>query len=311
MANTISGLARQAVSAADHDFDLGAPKLKPADIITFLLIGAQKAGTTWLYSMLKEHPDIFLADAKEVHFFDWKRHYALGEDWYLHHFADRKAERHVGEFTPDYMWTHHSHAEGINSDRHFDVPEKVHAMLPDIKLLVSLRNPVTRAVSAFHHNRTRGRIPLNKSLRDMKDHFGILSMSRYDIQLEAWLKHYDLSRFCILFYETDIKPDTAKMSTINRVCDHLGAEPMQALPAIGERFNARKDAAMSYLNRVPLFRDKYRGQQVAVAINRMIPDRVQSMLEMHVCEADLAFLQETLEPHNRALETLLGRKLPW
>ncbi|MEM9226182.1 MAG: hypothetical protein AAGA24_06670, partial [Pseudomonadota bacterium] len=68
---------------------------------------------------------------------------------------------------------------------------------------------------------------------------------------------------------------------------------------------------MSYLNRVPLFRDKYRGQQVAVAINRMIPDRVQSMLEMHVSEADLAFLQETLEPHNRALETLLGRKLPW
>ncbi|MEO1405019.1 MAG: sulfotransferase domain-containing protein [Pseudomonadota bacterium] len=285
--------------------------MRPADIITFLLIGVQKSGTTWLHSMLKAHPDIFVPDAKEVHFFDLKAHYSKGVNWYLSQFDGIETETQVGELTPDYMWTHHSEPEAIDPTRHYDVPEKVHALLPDIKLLVSFRNPVDRAISAFHHNRTRGRIPLTKTLRDMKDHFGILSMSRYDLQLEAWLRHFDLSRFCILFYEVDILPDIGKLSTVNRVCDHLEVEQMSDLPNMSRRFNPRGDAAMSYLNRIPILREKYRGQQFARAINRIIPNKVQSLLEMQVSDADTMFLQETLEPHNRALETILGQKLPW
>lgn len=285
--------------------------MRPDEVITFLLIGAQKAGTSWLYSVLKPHPDIFLPDTKELHFFDWPEHYAKGFDWYLSHFADRGEASQVGEFTQDYMWVHHSEREGRFGSRHFDVPDKVHAVLPDIKLLVSLRNPVDRAVSAFHHNRTRGRIPVAKRLRDVKDHFGILSMGRYDLQLKAWLKHYDMERFCILVYEEDIRPDGAKMASLERVCDHLGVARMAEVPDLGKRVNKRGDAALAYLNRVPLLRERYRGQQLVKAVNRLIPAPVQSFLEMEVDAADIAFLQEEFEPHNRALEALLGRKLPW
>ena len=285
--------------------------MKPSETITFLLIGAQKCASSWLYEMLRQHDDIYLPKTKELHFFDWRRHYDKGFNWYMKHFRDRAGESQVGEFTQDYMWVHHSGPEAIDPTRYYDIPEKVHAALPNIKLLVSLRNPVDRAVSAFHHNRLRGRIPVRASLRDMSEHFGILSMGRYDLQLAEWMKLYDRDRFKILIYEEDIKPDRAKVATLNRVFDHLGVSRVKSLPKLDSRVNARLDPAFAYLNQVPVLREKYRGQQVAEKINGLLPTRIQSWLRMDIPQADLDFLAEEFAPHNRRLEEMLERKLPW
>jgi hypothetical protein len=102
----------------------------------FLIIGAQKAGTTSLHVSLRKHPDVWLPRMKEVHFFDWA--YTNGIDWYLEHFEDAGDETVVGETSPFYLF-------------HPAVPERVAAVLPDAKLIAVLRDPVDRAVSHYQY----------------------------------------------------------------------------------------------------------------------------------------------------------------
>jgi len=103
----------------------------------FLVIGAQKAGTTALHGYLRQHPAVFCPDWKELHYFSLK--YPLGERWYLSHFplkATHRSEIAVGEATPAYLFDPRS-------------PARVHAFDPDMKLIVTVRDPVERAYSHY------------------------------------------------------------------------------------------------------------------------------------------------------------------
>ena len=116
---------------------------------TFIIIGAQRAGTTTLFFYLRSHPDIegpkpadsSVSWPKELHFFD--EHFAKGVDWYRAFFplersrARARAEGHdliTGEATPYYLF-------------HPLVPERVATTVPDVRLIVLLRDPIERAYS--------------------------------------------------------------------------------------------------------------------------------------------------------------------
>jgi hypothetical protein len=121
----------------------------------FVIIGAAKAGTTSLYGWLSDHPFVAPATTKEVHYFDYG--YFRGVDWYRSHFPlnsdrDAFAEQHgrpflTGEASPSYI-------------SHYWAPERLARLLPDVKLLVTLRNPVDRAYSQFQMTRREGEEPL-------------------------------------------------------------------------------------------------------------------------------------------------------
>jgi Sulfotransferase domain len=104
----------------------------------FLVIGAQRAGTTLLHRILQAHGKVYVPyRRKEVHYFDW--YFERGPDWYAEFFPDElQASRYqaVGEVTPDYL---------------FDVraPQRIRDLLPHCRLVVSLRNPVQRAYSWY------------------------------------------------------------------------------------------------------------------------------------------------------------------
>jgi hypothetical protein len=110
----------------------------------FLIIGAQKGGTTSLYSYLCQHPEVVAARTKEVQYFS--ENFARGSAWYRRHFpvlVSREPQRllgagrlRTGEATPYYLF--HPHA-----------PKRVRAGLPRVKLIALLRNPIDRAYS--HH----------------------------------------------------------------------------------------------------------------------------------------------------------------
>jgi hypothetical protein len=100
----------------------------------FIIIGAQKGGTTSLYRYLTEHPDVAGASKKEVHFFD--RQYKRGMSWYLSHFPERGAAAVVGEASPNYLF-------------HPEVPARIRRDVPNAKLIALLRNPVDRAYSQY------------------------------------------------------------------------------------------------------------------------------------------------------------------
>jgi hypothetical protein len=118
----------------------------------FLIVGAQRCGTTSLYKSLVQHPGVLSAVLhKGVHYFDTG--YANGPDWYRGHFplaaTAKLVERRLGfppitgESSPYYMF-------------HPLAAERIARMLPDVRLLVALRDPVERAYSAHSHELARG-----------------------------------------------------------------------------------------------------------------------------------------------------------
>ena len=116
------------------------------DLPDFLVIGAQKAGTTALYAYLRWHPAIAGPFWKEVSFFD--RHWSRGEAWYRGQFPLRRNGRLVGEASPSYVF-------------HPLAPERVYALVPDVRLVVLLREPGDRAYSQYQHEVALGREPLS------------------------------------------------------------------------------------------------------------------------------------------------------
>ena len=121
----------------------------------FIIAGAQKAGTTSLYMYLSKHPQLLALSkdskamgGKEVRFFDKLKNYTADIDVYMKNFPavhelselqDLKTSRAVvGESTPNYI-------------RHPECPQRVADLLPDIKIIMLLRNPVDRAYSHYQH----------------------------------------------------------------------------------------------------------------------------------------------------------------
>jgi len=112
----------------------------------FIIVGAQKAGTTSLYHYLARHPDVIPPAHKEIHYFDLNSEKRI--DWYRMHFAryfkenasqneNRKATSIItGEASPYYLF-------------HPNVPRRLASLLPNAKILILLRNPVDRAYSHY------------------------------------------------------------------------------------------------------------------------------------------------------------------
>lgn len=112
----------------------------------FLGIGVARSGTTTAYKVLKRHPDIFMPETKELHFFTSSNqantespdNITTIEEEYRNRFSP-KGSRIGGEISPSYFYFP-------------GTAEKIHAFNPDIKLFCILRNPVDRALSDFHYS---------------------------------------------------------------------------------------------------------------------------------------------------------------
>ncbi|HEY0945318.1 MAG TPA: sulfotransferase [Opitutaceae bacterium] len=187
---------------------------------TFYILGAQKAGTTWLAAMLRQHPDIFIPRQKELHFFNDEARYARGPAWYARQFAGAHAARAIGEATPNYL--------AINTPKAQRVSERIRALTPDATFIVALRNPVSRALSAMFHAARKRRIPFwtnfDRALQDILSHHvdpsDVLSIGRYDVQLESYFRSFPRERFHILVYEEDIVK--RKAETLDNLWQFLG-----------------------------------------------------------------------------------------
>ena len=108
----------------------------PHPLPDFLGIGVQKGGTTTLQRLLECHPQVWLPPEKEVHFFS--RHYARGAQWYSGRFASALADQQCGEITPYYVF-------------HPQAARRIAALLPKVRLIVLLRDPLERCLSHYFH----------------------------------------------------------------------------------------------------------------------------------------------------------------
>jgi len=189
----------------------------------FLCVGAQKSGTTTLFDLLKEHPEIYLPSCKEVHFFDIEKNYKKGIIWYENtFFANWKGEKTIGEITPSYMY--------------FDkVPERIRDMLgSDIKLIFMLRNPIDRAYSHYwmSFRRRYEKESFEKAI-DLEPerlkkgefeqfHFSYIDRGFYAKQIKNYLKFFPKENMLFIIFEDFIK----RMDKIfKEICHFLNVDP--------------------------------------------------------------------------------------
>ena len=111
-------------------------------------IGAARSGTTSLHALLSKHPDVFMAAAKELHFFTYLHPEVGGarlftgetrvmtQTRYEAHFAEASDVRWRGEISPSYLWIP-------------DAAPRIKALIPDARIIILLRDPVERALSEY------------------------------------------------------------------------------------------------------------------------------------------------------------------
>jgi hypothetical protein len=185
----------------------------------FLIVGAQKAGTTSLADYLASHPDAIRPVCKEVHYFDVG--YGRGVEWYRSHFPvgkRRELQRRMlnkrlfaGDASPYYLF------HPLASSRAFQ-------LLPDARIVIMLRDPVDRAYSHYHHERRHRweslsfeqalaaeasrlqgeahRIEGDPAYYSFEhQHFSYLARGIYLPQVKNWLKHYDRDQILVISSE--------------------------------------------------------------------------------------------------------------
>lgn len=171
-------------------------KLTPKDI-SFLIVGAQKSGTTWLANMLKQHPQIFIPAQKEVFYFN--RNFQITPDllnyqfdkpvsWYLSYFEDAKSEQILGEASVGYL------DDEIAA-------KKIFEFNPDIKIIIILRNPVNRSISNYFYYIQDGiidRVPFKEAILEQKP---IITRSLYYRQVKRYLDIFPKNQVKIMFYD--------------------------------------------------------------------------------------------------------------
>jgi len=262
----------------------------------FLIIGGQRCGTSSLFYYLTERPHIISASSKEPHFFD--ENFAKGPGWYRGQFPFAVHKQYVknvlkrdlitGEGTPYYLFYPHA-------------PKRVSEVVPRVKLIALLRNPVDRAYShywievkagfetwsfedAIRGEEKRLAGELEKMLEDENyyshsfRHFSYLTRGIYVDQLQNWLRYFPKEQLVILRSE-DLFQNPA--AVLKQTLEFLGV-PSGELKK--DYKNYRRPSKKGYRNKV-------------------VPPKMNPA--MRKC------LTEYFEPHNARLYDLLGVNFGW
>jgi hypothetical protein len=251
---------------------------------SYLIVGAQKAGTSALSNFLGQHPDILPSKPKEVHYFDIN--YARSKGWYLTHFplkAQLGSHRITGEASPYYMF--HPHAM-----------ERIKTVLPDVKIIIMLRNPVSRAISQYFKSLKSGveTLPMEEAMRTEE----VRLKDEYDAMIAD--PSYQSRHYQSLSY----KARGIYYPQVKRCLDLFGREQVLVLKSE----DMLSDKARSVLREVFSF--------LEVDEDFVIPDmepknvgksRYTSDVPAEVTE----YLSEFFKPHNKQLYEYLDRDFGW
>ena len=251
----------------------------------FLVVGAQKAGTTSLYNYLIQHPKVIGNESwKEIRYFDLPENYSRGLGWYLGNFPSKrkKGDRLTFDASPSYLY--------------FDyVPELIKKDLGNIKMIAILRNPVDRAYSAWQMYHSFADNP-HDHLRNIADQrtfkqaiddelkglsakypYDYINRGKYADQLQNYYKHFSQENLLVINFN-QFKEDIETL--LNNVCDFLNIE----------RFSPEK---LQEFKQTKYNAGKYKVQK---------------------SESDLQVIQQLKDyfvPYNEELYTLLGQRYTW
>ncbi len=267
----------------------------------FIVIGSQKAGTTSLYRVLSRHPEIFMPEKKELNFFFRQGEYEKGISYYEEYFEAAPARaKTLGEASPGYIC-------------HPEAAARIAFHMPNVKLILTVRNPVDRAYSQYWSDRRH--LSQSLSFEEAVEHHletsyepgrvGYFSRGVYAPYIREYLEHFDRSQLLILSFDELRNRPT---DFYHRCFEFLGVDPAFDDPAITHAHNPSStwdNPAYNFFIRHP-------------GVTRWLPKRGRGLLfkgkrrviEYPPMHAEVeSKLLDFYEPWNSELSKLLGMDL--
>ena len=260
----------------------------------FAIIGAMKCGTSTLHAQLAAQPGVFMSSPKEPNFFSDDDIYARGLAWYESLFTNAPEGALKGEASTHYT----------KLPTYPECADRLHAALPDLRLIYMVRDPFDRMVSHYIHEWTMGVItmPLEAAI---ERHPELVAYGCYARQIEPYVKRYGVEQILVLSLE-DMQSDP--QGTLHRVGRFLGL-PTQP---VWQAEQAEVNVSAERLRRFPFY-GLMVDHPVAAALRRsLVPrwmrDAVKDRLRMrerpHLDALTRARLAETFAADRERLETM-------
>ena len=194
----------------------------------FLIIGAAKAATTSLSSLLEAHPEAAIVRSKEPHFFSYDDHYRFGWEKYLELYSHCGPEKAIGDASTSYSRIRY-HPQTIR---------RIQEHVPTAKIIYMVRHPLERMESAYvEHLATPGGgifSSINDAVLRMPM---IIDSSRYWEVFDAYRKAFDESRIKVVWFEEYVANQTA---VFQEVCRFLMIDDTVVPDLTGEQANSRE-----------------------------------------------------------------------
>lgn len=289
-----------------------------------IVVGAPRCGTTSIFQYLRQHPEIYLPVRKELHYFSYlsleKNSSGPGDkgvletlckdiDQYRTHYQDVKMEKIVGEVSPSYLY-------------YSNVGEKIQRELGQVKIIVSLRNPIEKAYSQYMHLVRLDLEPLDfyaalQAERErMNQHWGDIwryaESSLYADRIEAYMQRFGRENVHITSLE---KFASDPNGAISDIFTFLKVDPsfVPDMRVYNRSGNPRFKMVGQFFARPNALKSM---------IKQIVPERIRvplrlSILNWNSLEKDemdanaKAFLIDYFKEDDQKLEALLGRPTPW
>lgn len=159
--------------------------------VNLFLIGVNKAGTSWLYYLLQQHPSVFMAEAKELYYFGNLDETGIDElDRYQHHFPFDESYQYYGDATVMYY-------------RSGQVADEIQSYNPKAKVLAIVRDPIERLHSQFQYHKQIGILEEETSLAEALEdrNTRLIADSHYEQTLPAYAKRFGADQFKVVSLE--------------------------------------------------------------------------------------------------------------
>ena len=185
------------------------PDVRQGTLPNLIVIGAQKCGTSVLHYYLSLHPEVSMSRPKELNFFIEERNWPRGLGWYAAHFdADARVR---GEASPNYT----------AFPQHRGVPERMHSVVPNARLIYMVRDPLERIAAHWVHNYAKRREKGTLAETLVHPNTSYVTRSKYAMQLERFLAHYPKEQVMVL-QQSELR--TERIETLRRVFEFIGVD---------------------------------------------------------------------------------------
>lgn len=294
----------------------------PGRLPNLFLIGAAKAGTTWLHDELARHPDVYMSPVKEPHFFSsvprdstsiWRHAVVKDPFAYRELFRDGAKVPVVGESSTSYLWDPHS-------------ASRIHAAVPDARIVAVLREPVARCFSHYLMLVREGaeRRTFTSMIKDELGEPGlgasgpsypefVVDLGFYGRQLRRYSECFRSDQVKILIFERLFSDDLEELRSLYAF---LGLQPLADLDL---STSSRRNAFAAPASRAA--RTVLGSKMIRSAARLAIPTAIRSRVRNRFLlrsgpkptsdpEAE-ALLREAYSEDRTELHRILGGQTPW